>query len=293
MTSEDGTGDGIEYWRRWIGHTRTSEDLLVPGPAMRLAASLDRAEPLAEGDPLPALWHWIYFLEASPRAETGPDGHPRRGGFMPPVTLPRRMFAGGRMSWHEGGLRIGERAEKTDTILDVTEKTGRSGRLAFVKVACEFRVGGALRLREERDIVYREPPSGPAPAEAPAEPETGPWRADVAPDPMLLFRYSALTFNVHRIHYDRPYATGEEGYPGLVVHGPLIATLLADLFRDHAGKPIARFSFRALRPLFDTAPFQVTGWPGDGGPARLLALTPAGNPAMEAEAEAEAAGTRP
>ncbi len=273
----------------WIGRTETRHDVIAPGPCAGLAATLDRPEgPPAEGTPIPPLWHWLYFLDRAPASELGPDGHPRRGGFLPPVALPRRMWAGGRLTF-VAPLRIGDRVTRRSTIADVSEKTGRSGALVFVTVRHDYlREGEAtLALSEQHDIVYRaaprahETPATPTPPAGEAE-----WRREWRPDPVLLFRYSALTFNGHRIHYDHPYATAVEGYPGLVVHGPLIATLLLELLRD--ARPEARltaFRFRALRPTFAPAPFLVSGRTQPDGSVRLWAQDEAGWMTMEATAQ--------
>ncbi len=276
--------------REWVGRSETLSERLAPFPATALAATLDLEDPACgEGEPLPPLWHWIYFLPVHRLAESGPDGHARRGGFLPPVPLPRRMWAGGRLTF-ERPLLIGETVRRSSRVLSVEQKSGRSGALVFVCVAHEFSDARGVALTEEHDIVYREAPAPgartPAPPPAPAE---ATWERIIRPDPVLLFRYSALTFNGHRIHYDRRYATEEEAYPGLVVHGPLIATLLLDLVRRE--RPDARvraFSFRSLSPLFDTAEFAVCGAPGENeGTVRLWARGTNGALAMEAEAELE------
>ena len=214
----------------WIGRSETQRDVLHATPVQALSATLDHPQtPSAPGDPLPLLWHWLYFLPLHPQAEIGPDGHARRGGFLPPVALPRRMWAGGRLRF-ERSLRVGDTVQRVSTIQNVQTKHGRSGTLVFVTVKHEVIDAHGVALHEEHDIVYRDNPVGskvagvaqPAPAAAPTD-ET--FSRVITPDPVLLFRYSALTFNGHRIHYDRPYATEVEGYPGLIVHGPLIATL--------------------------------------------------------------------
>jgi 3-methylfumaryl-CoA hydratase len=251
----------IEELRAWIGRTETRTDLATSVPCAALSATLDRDDPYPEqGTPVPPLWHWLYFLPLSPLNETGPDGHPKRGGFLPPVPLPRRMFAGGRFEFHHS-LRIGETLTRTSRIKDVSGKQGRSGTLVFVTVRHEISNAQGVALREEHDIVYREHPRADAAAPKPTPAPTGEaFKRDIAPDPVLLFRYSALTFNSHRIHYDRPYVTGVEGYPGLIVHGPLIATLLLDLLRRNFSRAsITRFSFRAVAPLFDIHRFAVCG----------------------------------
>lgn len=276
--------------RDWIGRTETATDIVTPIPFAALAATLDRpAERPAPGTRLPPLWHWLYFLPIARQSELGPDGHPARGGFLPPVALPRRMWAGSQLTFH-APLGVGDAVRRVSAIADVTERTGRSGRLVFVKVRHEIaRIGeDAPAITEFHDIVYRDA----APAEPPPSPAAGAARQDAAwqrrliADEVMMFRYSALTFNGHRIHYDRRYATGAEGYPGLVVHGPLIATLLLDLLRDACPQAeIAAFRFRALRPTFDTRPFFVCGRPQDDGRgAALWARDDDGATTMEATA---------
>ena len=274
----------------WVGRSETADDQITAAPAVGLAATLDLpAQDWRDGDPLPPLWHWAYFLPRHRQSELGPDGHALRGGFLPPVPLPRRMWAGGRFVFIEP-LRVGGAVRRVSRIEEVSEKSGRSGALVFVRVRHEIaqQVGGAWRpaLTEEHDIVYREAPRAGAPvaAQQPA-PADAQFERTVLPDPVLLFRYSALTFNGHRIHYDRRWCQQDEGYPGLVVHGPLQATLLAELLRQHApGRSLARFAFRALRPLFDLAPFAVCGRI-DGSAARLWVRDAQGCATMEATAE--------
>ncbi|WP_398500724.1 MaoC family dehydratase N-terminal domain-containing protein [Variovorax sp.] len=253
----------------WQGRSESLHDQIVASPVRALSATLDRDDPApTAGTPLPALWHWLYFLPHHRQSEIGPDGHAKRGGFLPPVPLPRRMWAGGRLRWEAGNpLAVGDTVERRSTIVSVEHKTGRSGELVFVLVRHEVHNARGLALTEEHDIVYR---AAPQPGEAAPSPKAAPKDAafsrDIVPDDVLLFRYSALTFNGHRIHYDRRYATEVEGYPGLIVHGPLIATLLVDLLRRHTGDaPLARFEFRAVRPTFDIAPFRVHGKPGADG----------------------------
>ncbi len=276
---------GIDHLRAWIGRSETVHDRVTPVPVAALAATLDRDDPPpVPGDALPPLWHWLYFLPLHRQSELGPDGHAKRGGFLPPVPLPRRMWAGGRFVFHHP-LRVGEAISRTSTIADVTHKAGRSGDLVFVRVRHEIAgADAAVAITEEHDIVYREAPRPGEAAAAPAAAPAGPaWRRDIVPDDVLLFRYSALTFNGHRIHYDRRYATTVEGYPGLVVHGPLIATLLVDLLRWSVAAPLAQFRFRAIRPLFDVAPFAVCGAPKAGG-AAVWAQDAEGLVTMQAEA---------
>lgn len=259
----------ITELQRWVGRTDTLQDTIHATPLRGLSATLDRDDPpLAVGDAVPPLGHWLCFLPQALHRELGPDGHPRRGGFLPPVPLPRRMWAGGRLRWEaDNPLRVGDAARRRSTIQSVTHKRGRSGDLLFVTVRHEVANAQGLCLSEEHDIVYRSAarPGEPSPAPV-AAPAPGAWQRTISPDPVLLFRYSALTFNGHRIHFDRPYATEVEGYLGLVVHGPLIATLLLDLVRRHApGRTVRTFAFRAVRPTFDGQPFQVHGVPAEDG----------------------------
>ena len=265
----------------WIGKTETRSDLVAPGPVAALSATLDREDPPPQlGDTLPPLWHWLFFLDRHRASELGPDGHPRRGGLLPPVPLPRRMWAGSRLEFHRP-LRVGDLISRETRVLDIKEKSGRSGPLVFVVVRHQISNPDGLAVTEEHDIVYRDHGAqGPRQIVA----DAALWGRTIQPDPVLLFRYSALTFNGHRIHYDRRYAIDNERYPGIVVHGPLIATLLLDLHRRHQPKAkVAKFSFRAVSPLFDTDPFWVCGSPGDSS-VRLWARDAAGYLAMTAEA---------
>jgi 3-methylfumaryl-CoA hydratase len=271
---------------KWVGRSQERVDWVNPNHLAAWHATLDRDEPFPrEGDPVPPSFHWCMFPPLARQSELGPDGHARRGSFLPPVPLPRRMWAGSRLRFL-APLRVGERVEMASTVEKVEEKTGRAGRLVFVTV--RHRVSGAagLAVEEEQDIVYREPPRGGA-APGPDEPAPkGTWRREITPTDPLLFRYSALTFNGHRIHYDRRYVTAEEGYAGLVVHGPLIATLLLDLVRrQRPAATVERFTFRGLRPTVDTTPFTVEGAPGEApGQVRLWSTENRGQVGMEAEA---------
>jgi len=271
---------------QWVGRTERRADRVTPVPLAALAATLDRNDPPPdEGSAIAPLRHWLYFLPLAPTRDLGPDGHPRRGGFLPPVALPRRMWAGGRLEFRRP-LRVGDAIERTSTIASVDVKHGRSGPLVFVLVRHEIAAAGRVAIVEEHDIVYREAPrAGDPPSARKPAPSDAAWRRDVAADDVLLFRYSALTFNGHRIHYDRRYVTTVEGYPGLIVHGPLLATLLADLARDHvAPAELATFSFRAVAPLYDIAPFAICGRRDADGTAQLWAQDADGNLAMEASA---------
>lgn len=276
-----------EALQRWVGKSETRTDVIDARPVELLSATLDRDDPPPRrGDALPPLWHWLYFLPVYRQSEVGPDGHATRGGFLPPVPLPRRMWAGSRIEWHRP-LAIGDEVSRESRIVSVTPKSGRSGALVFVVVRHEIARGAELALSEEHDIVYRElqPPGADAGVAAAAASEPAAWTRRIVPDDVLLFRYSALTFNSHRIHYDRRYVTEVEGYPGLVVHGPLLATLLVDLLRRH--RPAAglrRFEFRALAPLFDIAPFDVCGRPQSVDTVALWAQSSDGAVAMRATA---------
>lgn len=270
----------------WVGRTEEAEELIAPAPVQAVAATLDDpTTAFAAGSPLPPLWQWFFFLPRVPQSGLGPDGHPQRGGFMPPIELPRRMFAGARMRFPKP-LVIGPPARRRSVIRDVSEKEGRTGKLAFVTVAHVIHQGGEICIEEEQDIVYREPGepvAAPVPREfAPAP--AGSWTRVITPDPTLLFRFSALTFNAHRIHYDRPYATAVEGYPGLVVQGPLTAVLLMELVRSHAHRAVTAFTFRGQAPLFDIAPFRLIGTPA-GDRVLLEAQGPDGKTAMTATAD--------
>jgi len=271
---------------QWIGRSESRTDLITPAPIAALAATLDRDDGIPQpGDAVPPLWHWLYFLPIHRQSELGSDGHAKRGGFLPPVPLPRRMWAGGRLEFHHA-LRVGESITRVSRIVDLKSKQGRSGPLVFVLVRHEISNRQGLALTEEQDIVYRDfPASGdstPAPTPAPVH---AAWQRIIHPDDVLLFRYSALTFNGHRIHYDRRYAMDIEGYPGLVVHGPLLATLLLDLLqRSRPGAQVKRFEFRAVSPLFDVSSFQVCGNPESGEAVHLWAQTSGAGLAMDAHA---------
>jgi len=280
------TGVDLDHLRTWIGRTETRNDLVTAVPVAALSATLDRNDPEpVNGTAIPPLWHWLYFLPISPLGEAGPDGHPKRGGFLPPVPLPRRMFAGGRFEYHHP-MKVGERISRTSRITDVSGKQGRSGTLVFVTVRHEITGPAGVAMTEEHDIVYRENPRADAPVPKPAPAPVGEaFSREIAPDPVLLFRYSALTFNSHRIHYDRSYVTEVEGYPGLIVHGPLIATLLTDLLRRNLPQAaVRRFEFRAVRPLFDIHRFTVCGRQ-DGNRVALWTRDHEGWLTMEATAE--------
>jgi 3-methylfumaryl-CoA hydratase len=236
----------LERFREWIGRTEERRDVVTAAPLVALSALLDREDPEPkEGDAAPPLAHWLYFLPNYRQSQAGPDGHAARGEFLPPVPLPRRMWAGSRLEFARP-LAVGARVKRVSRILDVAPKTGRSGDLVFVTVRHEVSDEQGLVLSDEHDIVYRgESTQKPEPV---MPKDAGKWEREIRPDPLLLFRYSAVTFNGHRIHYDHPYVTQVEGYPGLVVHGPLIATLLVDLLRRNVpGATLRSYRFRAVR----------------------------------------------
>ena len=240
----------IEYLREWIGRTETRRDHIGETQVSQMYATLDRDEPdQLSGSELPLAWHWMFFAAVARHSDVGPDGHPKRGGFLPPVPLPRRMWAGGRLSF-DHPLRVGDDIERTSRITDVAAKQGRTGQMVFVTVEHEISDADGVAIREEHDIVYRDNPKPDEPQSSPRKaPDDETFCRDIDPDPVMLFRYSALTFNGHRIHYDRTYVTEVEGYPGLVVHGPLTATFLVELLRDNlSDAQVHSFSFRAVRP---------------------------------------------
>ena len=253
----------LEYLREWIGRTEKRTDQVRAAPVAALAATLDRDDPEPlPGSDLPPLWHWLFFTPLARASEIGADGHAKRGGFLPPVPLPRRMWAGGRLQF-DHPLHIGDEITRHSSISDVNIKHGRSGALVFVTVRHQISDARGVALTEEHDIVYRDNPLPDAPSTTPQPASANAtFTRELVPDPILLFRYSALTFNGHRIHYDRPYATEVEGYPGLIVHGPLIATLLLDLLRrERPDARVRRFAFKAMRPVFDIHRFSVCGKP--------------------------------
>lgn len=273
----------------WVGREETARCVIAPESCDLMAATLDRDDPPHRvGDPLPTMWIWMGFRPHARRRDIGPDGHPARGGFLPPIDLPRRMFAGARHSF-PAPLPIGVEIERVSRIASITPKRGKTGLMVFVTVRQTYSAEGVAAMIEEQDIVFREAAKPGEPAVAPAKPQPAPkapWMRTWTADPVTLFRYSALTFNGHRIHYDRPYTQSEEGYPGLVIHGPLTATLLADLCRVETGdRPLSAWEFRGRRPLFDTGPVTLTGrLADDGGAAALEAYDADGQLCMSASA---------
>ncbi|WGS52359.1 MaoC family dehydratase N-terminal domain-containing protein [Paraburkholderia sp. D15] len=276
----------LNHLRAWIGRTRTERELVSPRLASQLAATLDHESFPEEGAALPPLWHWALFPSIAAQAQLGADGHPQRGGFLPPVTLPRRMWAGSKLQF-ERPLTIGSVVTRTSHIVDVAEKEGRSGKLVFIRIRHQLEDDDGPLLSEEQDVVYKEAAaSAYQHATSPLAPDRFTWSRTITPDPTLLFRYSADTFNGHRIHYDRTYAREREGYPALVVHGPLIATLLLDLLqRSLPDATIASFSFKAVNPLFDDAAFHVRAEPvANSNDIKLWAVNTAGVLCVDANA---------
>ena len=292
----------LDILNRWRGRRREKADTIGAQPVEFLRATLDQPwfDDLRIGAPLPCAWHWIFFLEAAPGRALGRDGHPLRGDFLPPVALPRRMWAGGRLEF-AAPICIGEELRRVSTVADIARKTGRSGELCFVTVRHQFFSGSRLKMTEQHDIVYREDPAPGAPGGedsppvAPASPsptvdtttgiiDSADTVARITPTPVMLFRYSALTFNSHRIHYDADYCRQVEGFPGPVVHGALTATFLAGLAAQHSGALPRRFAYRALRPLYAGAPVTLSARQQGGG-LQLQAADARGRLAMTAEME--------
>jgi len=284
----------MSEWAAWLGRKEQRQDVLSRARVDRWCATLDRAGPI--NGMAPQGTHWILCTPDEPTAALGTDGHPRRDdapeGFLPPLPLPRRMWAASKVSFL-APLRLGEDIARRSRVVSIAPKLGGSGQLVFVEVEHEILCGTELAVREVQSLVYREaPPPGAPPVPPPSGPDRfdpAPWDAvrTVTPAEPLLFRFSALTFNSHRIHYDRPWATEREGYPALVVHGPLTSTLLIDFARDqHPGRVFTGYETQARAPLFDSAPFELRGRPAaDGRGAELWAVTPEGTVAMSARAE--------
>ena len=275
-----------ENYDGWIGKSMATEALVTAYQADALTATLDRDDPpYREGDAIPPGWHLFYMREVVKLKDTGPDGHPKRGNFLPPIDLPRRMWAGTKATYHQP-IHVGETIRQVSTIEAVTPKTGKTGNLVFIKLKHEISGEHGLATSEIQDVVYREEaPPGAAAVKPPPAPGEAVWKRTIHPTPVLLFRYSALTMNSHRIHYDRTYVTEVEKYPGLLVHGPLTFTLLLDLFRrEMPDTALKGFAVRAVSPLYDIHNFTVEGAPDGDGAARLWALNHEGGLAMSAEA---------
>jgi len=272
---------GLAELRGWIGRSEIAHDEITPRLVRELTATLDRDAVEAE-IPVPLAMHWCLAPPAVKASMIGPDGHPLRGGFLPPVPLPRRMWAGGQVKFRDQ-LRIGDKIERRSRIVDVALKEGRTGVLCFVAIDHEYFTARGLAIEERQDIVYRELRSAtPRTSSLPSLPLPE-WRRIMQASPVLLLRYSALTFNGHRIHYDRPYATEVEGYPGLIVHGPLQATLLIEFAASIKDMPAKQFSFRGIQPLFDFTPFELCARSNDGG-LHMWIQTVEGVQTMDAQA---------
>jgi 3-methylfumaryl-CoA hydratase len=254
--------EALERLKAWIGRTESMTDTARPWPVVAMSATLDRSVPAPQpGAEIPIGWHWLYLLEAASASELGHDGHTKLGGFLPPVPLPRRMWAGGRLDFRRA-LRIGEPLRRDSEILAVEPKAGKSGNLVFVTVRHTISAGGEVAVVEEHDIVYREAPRfDEPPPEARPAPESAAWRSEIAPDAVLLFRFSALIFNAHRIHYDIEYTREDAQYPHLVVHGPLQTLLMLDLCRSREARPVKRLEYRAVHPVFAGETMSVNGNP--------------------------------
>jgi 3-methylfumaryl-CoA hydratase len=276
----------LNYLRTWIGRTQTEQELVSPRLAQQLAATLDYEDVPRNGAPLPPLWHWAFFPHIVAQTQVGSDGHPKRGGFLPPVPLPRRMWAGSRVRF-ERPLVVGSEVTRTSQIVDVAAKEGRTGKLVFVRLRHELEDSEGPLLSEEQDVVYRDSATTAySAATSPTAPSEYTWKRAIVPDPVMLFRYSADTFNGHRIHYDRTYAQEQEGYPALVVHGPLTATLLIDFVRRRLPtQTIASFSFKAVNPLFDRTPVHLYAARATGSnEVKLWAANPDGVLCVDATA---------
>jgi 3-methylfumaryl-CoA hydratase len=284
---ENAVTQDLEKLKEWIGQRESDVDYVTIPAVHRLAATLDRDDPMPRaGDELPVGWHSILFPRVVRQSQIGPDGHPKRGDFLPPVPLPRRMFAGKRIRFH-AALKVGDEVQRVSTIKDVTPKQGRTGQMVFVTVQTDISSPRGLAITEEQDIVYREEPQAGAPAPAPQPaPGTAVWSNVVTPDPVMLMRYSALTFNGHRIHYDHPYVTQVEKYPNLVMNGGLTTLLVFELARNHAKTPVRFLSSRNVRPLFVNRAITLCGEPSaDGRTAKLWAQDDTGALALNATAE--------
>ena len=271
----------IDHLRTWIGKTQTVAEVVTVQQAAQLAATLDHEHFPQAGEPLPLTFHWVNLFPPQRASVLGEDGHPRRGGFLPPVPLPRRMWAGSSLVFGKP-LFVGETIQRRSTITDVASKKGQSGALVFVRVEHRLDGAGGGSIVENQDVVFRDQPreGEPAPAGTPV-PGGGEWREEYTPDAVLLFRYNACIFNAHRIHFDRPYATQVEKYPALVVPGPMTATMLLEALGRHGGRAVTSFSFRNVRPLFDGRQASLAGKAAADG-AELWAADNEGFTAMKA-----------
>src|SRR6202140_789865 len=274
----------IDHLRQWIGRTTEASDIVTAQLVKGLRATLfqEIGEP-KPGDAAPWTVHWCLAQPVFPMSALSQDGHPTRGGFLPPVPLPRRMWAGGELEFFDS-MRVGDEGTRTSRIADVTMKTGSTGVLCFVSVDHLVTTPRGTALREREDIVYRDMSTSSAPAKPAAPPPVAKHRESHMADPVLLFRYSALTFNGHRIHYDRDYVTRVEGYPGLIFHGPLQAAFIVELAAKlHGGAPPKKFSYRGLQPLFEGSEFSINANKTDGG-MELWTAKSAGQPTMKGSA---------
>ena len=275
-----------DQYQAWVGKRSSTKALVTAYQADALTATLDRDDPpYKEGDVIPPGWHLFYIREVVKLRDTAEDGHPKRGDFLPPIDLPRRMWAGTKATYHKP-IHVGENISNVTTIESVTPKVGKTGQLVFLTLKNEISGENGVATTELQDVVYREEARpGAAAPEPPPPPGEALWRRTIHPSSILLFRYSALTMNSHRIHYDRTYVTEVEKYPGLLVHGPLTFTLLLDLFRrENADKTLKSFSVRAVSPIYDTHDFVVEGAPDGESDATLWALNHEGRLAMSAKA---------
>jgi 3-methylfumaryl-CoA hydratase len=272
----------MSQYDAWIGRTESRSEYAAREPVRRLSAMLDRDDESASGV-LPPMGHWLYFLPDAPQALIGSDGHPARGGFLPPIPLPMRMWAGSRIDFL-ASIPLDRNISRRSTLVSISEKNGRTGPLAFLTIKHDTMSGDTLCISEHLDLVFRDrSPSAAAPADG--ERREAAIARSIDPTAALLFRYSALTYNAHRIHYDRTYAMEVEGYPGLVVHGPLLATLLVDHVRgEFPNASLKRIAFRARRPVYDVAPFTVN-LVATGTGADVWASDADGYVAMDATAE--------
>jgi 3-methylfumaryl-CoA hydratase len=284
----DQAGAGLAHFvSDWKPESQSSTELLGTQRAIDLAATLDIGLSLQHGDALPAMWHWIYFTEWPPTAELGADGHPRDGHFLPPIPNRRRMFAGGRLAIHSP-LLLGQPATRDAEVVSTKVKHGKTGELLFVTVRYAFSQDGEPRMTEEHDLVYRSDTGSSTPFQRITEPlpaRSTPWAVEPETHPALLFRFSALTSNAHRIHYDEQYTTAVEGFPGLVVHGPLLALYMSELARSNSDKPLHRFDFRLMKPVFVGDPIRAQGTPAaDGTSAELSVVSGTDNVHASAQA---------
>jgi 3-methylfumaryl-CoA hydratase len=283
MTEQPGEKPDLDHLRQWIGRSTEASDIVTAQLVKGLRATLfqEIGEPKT-GDAAPFTTHWCLAQPVFPMSMLGPDGHPTRSGFLPPVPLPRRMWAGGELEFFDA-LRVGDDTKRMSRISDIAMKTGSTGILCFVSVEHVVTTSRGIAIRERQDIVYRDVSATPSAAPAKAAPPPPPMarhRETYISDPVLLFRYSALTFNGHRIHYDRDYVTKVEGYPGLIFHGPLQAALIVELAaKQHHGQPPKKLSYRGLQPLFEGGEFSVNA-NDTGGGMELWIANAEGQPTM-------------